>query len=142
MGLVFLTPGLVNLGNLESAAQCQLLQGFISTDISFSCSANQIIAYGSPCAGTLAMLAGKRARDLALVVFPAVFPRFINTKDHDAMTALAETAECEVKKLVTQQGHSLLARVLYTGKHVQSSCQVSSLNSLRPISWHAAMHST
>lgn len=33
------------------------------------------------------------------------------------MTALAEAAECELKKLVTQQGHSLLARVLYTGKH-------------------------
>lgn len=67
------------------------------------------------------MLAGERARDLALVVFPAVFPRLIDAKDHDAMTALAETAECEVKKLVTQQGHSLLARVLYTGEysHVQ-----------------------
>ena len=56
-----------------------------------------------------------RASDLALAVFPAIFPRLIDLQDREAMSALAETAGREVKVLVNQQGHSLLARGLYTG---------------------------
>ena len=57
-----------------------------------------------------------RTSDLALAVFPAVFPRLIDAEDREAMTALADTAGREVKVLVNQQGHSLLARGLYTGQ--------------------------
>ena len=75
-----------------------------------------------------------RTSDLALAVFPAVFPRLIDTQDREAMTALADTAGREVKVLVNQQGHSLLARGLYTGqcylvqvhKACDTTCQISS----------------
>ena len=67
-------------------------------------------------AARVARLAGMRTTELALMVFPAVFPRLIAVKDSQSIAALAATASRTVKELVNQQGSSLLARGLYTGE--------------------------
>ena len=64
-----------------------------------------------------------RTAELAMAVFLAIFPRLMQEEDRESMEALAEAAGRDLKSLVSQQGHSLIARGVHNGEPDRLHCK-------------------